>query len=505
MKKIVNKLSTLSLSGLLAITLCFSGCKDYLDINYDPNSPAEENLKTDMIIPAVEMNIASTYAYALNVLGGYNVQYYAQQFGTPNYLSYSQFNVSAENGDAVYRQLYQRALGNLNTVKKKAAEEGKNGVLLQAAVLRAYAFQLLVDAFGEVPYSEAFDVSNLAPKYDEGQDIYKGIIQEIDDALAQVKSGDAVTTSFIFPGKSLDDWIGFAYAEKLKLLSRYNSYEDVSSQIQAVIESGKLPESDIQIADCWADASGQANPFYSEERSTWGLVTHNVIGNLALIGSLQTATYTDPRLAAWFLPNKEGNFQGSISGDNLSGASAPFKTTDAWCELVLEYNTPVILISRAEIEFFIAEYYVERDAAKAKAAYEAAITASFATAGVDGAAAHIAQKPYVGIETIGIEKWKALAGINGFEGYTEARRLGFPKFGTTLGEEIYSGSGPVDFTKYQAEHLYTPYKYYAELEPNMLLQRFPYPEISKARNSNAPNRKSPKDKIFWGKGKDGNK
>ena len=502
MKKIVNKLSTLSLSGLLALTLCFSGCKEYLDINYDPNSPAEKNMTNDMLMPAVEMNLATSYGCRLHIIGAYNIQYYAQQFGTPNYISYSQFEVSAGNGSGSYTQLFQRVLGNLNLIKNKAETSGENGVLLQAAVLRAFAYQLLVDAFGEVPYTEAFDVANMTPKYDDGKDIYKGIIQEIDDALAQVKSGDAVTTSFIFPSKSLNDWISFAYAEKLKLLSRYNSYEDVSSQIQAVIESGKLPKNDIQIAGCWANATGQANPFYSEERATWGRVTHNIIANLALVGTLQTATYTDPRLAAWFQPNKEGKFQGSISGTNLSTVDAPYNNTNAWCELELEYDAPIILISRAEIDFFLAEYYARKgDAANAKASYDAAITASFATADVDGSAAHLAQFPYDQTkwkERIGLEKWKALAGINGFEGYTEARRLNYPQFGNVQAKDMFSGSGALDLSKYVGGKLYTPFQVFNQVGDNTLLARFPYPESSTSRNSNAPEFPGYKKPIFWG-------
>ncbi|MBQ7530634.1 MAG: SusD/RagB family nutrient-binding outer membrane lipoprotein [Paludibacteraceae bacterium] len=496
MKKYISILFSVLVLGL-------TGCKDYMDINYDPNSPAEENLTSDMILPAAEMNIAATYAYTLHILGAYNAQYYAQQFGTPNYVDYSQFNVAPENGSGAYRQLFQRALGNLNTVLKKAEADNETAVFLQATVLRAFAFQLLVDAFGELPYTEAFDPANLAPKYDNGQDIYEGLIKELDAAIAKLKSGDMAVTSFIFPDKSVEDWVSFAYAEKLKLLSRLSSVKDVSADIQALIAEDKLPAADIQIAGCWSDASGQANPFYSEERATWGRVTHNVIANVAIIGSLQTDTYTDPRMAAWFLPNGSGQFQGSISGTNLSTVEDKYATTAAWCELVLNYNTPVIFISRAEIDFFLAEYYARKsDAANAANAYADAINASFATAGVTGAAANIAEFPYDQSkwqEVIGIAKWKALAGINGFEGYTELRRLDYPAFGSVKGSDMYAGSGALDLTKYQPNTLYTPFQVFNQVGDNKLLERFPYPEISAARNSNAPTFPGYTEPIFWGK------
>lgn len=473
-----------------ALLLGLNGCKDHLDINYDPNSPAEENMTSDMLMPAVEMNIAVAYGCRLHILGAYNVQYYAQQFGTPNYVSYSQFEVSPGNGSGAYTQLFQRALSNLNIVKNKAIAKGDKGVLLQVATLRAFSYQLLVDAFGEVPYSQAFDVTNMAPKYDDGQVIYEGLIKEIDDALAAVSTGDAVATSYIIPTKSTADWIKFAKAQKLKLLGRLSNVKDVTKEIQAIIDDNDLPAEDIEIAGCWSNATGSANPFYSEERATWGRVTHNIIANVALVGTLQTDTYTDPRLAAWIMPNKDGKFMGSISGTNLSTVEDKYKSTDVWCELVLNYNQPVILISRAEIDFFIAEHFARKgDAAKANAAYDAAIEASFATAGVDGAAAHIAAFPYDQSnwkQSIGIEKWKALAGINGFEGYTEARRLKYPEFGSVKGSDMYSGSGSLDLTKYQPTKLYTPFQVFNLVGNNKLLARFPYPESSTARNSSAP-------------------
>lgn len=496
MKKYISILFSVLVLGL-------TGCKDYLDINYDPNSPAEENLTSDMILPAAEMNIAATYAYTLHILGAYNAQYYAQQFGTPNYVDYSQFEVSSENGSGAYRQLFQRALGNLNTVINKAKDDNQTAVVLQATVLRAFAFQLLVDAFGELPYSEAFDPANLAPKYDNGQDIYEGLIKEIDAALEGLNSSDMPATSFIFPDKSLDDWVSFAYAEKLKLLSRMSSVEDVAADIQAIITADKLPAGNIEIAGCWANANGQANPFYSEERASWGRVTHNVIANLAIIGSLQTDAYTDPRMAAWFQPNGDGKFQGSISGTNLSTVEDKYASTAAWCELVLNYNTPVIFISRAEIDFFLAEYYARKsDAVNAAAAYADAINASFATAGVSGADANIAAFPYDQSkweEVIGVAKWKALAGINGFEGYTEVRRLNYPAFGSVKASDMYSGSGSLDLTKYEPNTLYTPFQVFNQVGDNKLLERFPYPEISAARNSNAPAFPGCLEPIFWGK------
>ena len=72
---------------------------------------------------------------------------------------------------------------NANNIRKKASEAGAWGDYLAATVLLDYNYQLLVDAFGETPYSEALDVSKLSPKYDDGKDIYAGLVADLEDAL----------------------------------------------------------------------------------------------------------------------------------------------------------------------------------------------------------------------------------------------------------------------------------------------------------------------------------
>ena len=97
-------------------------------------------------------------------------------------------------------------------------------------------------------------------------------------------------------------------------------------------------------------------------------------------------------------------------------------------------------------------------------------------------------------------KWVALAGVNGFEGYTEARRLGQPAFGTVTGKDMYpAGKGALDLSLYETGKLYTPYQVFNQVGNNHLLARFPYPESSTARNSNAPSFPGYLEPIFWAK------
>ena len=482
--------------------LALASCDSYLDINQDPNSPTESGITSNVLLPGAEMNIAASYGDYFRITGGYYSQHFAQDFGTSNYLDYSQFSQSATRSSGSYTQLTQRALKNLQTIRDKASAAQDWGTYLAATTLRVFTYQVLVDAYGEMPYTEALDETNLSPKYDEGKDIYAGLIKELDEALSHTYPAQTVATNFLFPGESATNWIRFAKALKLRILMRESEVLDVTSQIADLINENDFPQKDVAYKNCWKDESGAMSPFYAEEFSPkWGSTQVNVIANIALQGTMQSAAYIDPRFAAWYNKSDNGEYTGGVSGSNFS-KSSKYKAS-YWCRPNASYDMPVYLISLFETKFFIAEYYAKKgDSINAKQYYNDAIRASFAQAGVDGAEDCIKAYPYDSQnykKSIGIAKWVALAGCNNFEAYCELRRLGYPAFGDIQGSDLYDGVSDNSYkpSKYVPGTLYTPYQVFGQVGSKKLLQRWPYPESSTSRNSNAPKFKGYTTPIFW--------
>ena len=487
-------------ASLLVLGLALTSCDDYLDINQDPNSPTQENLTPSMILPAVELNLCHSYGDYLRTVGGYFTQYYAHEFGTSNYLDYSQFNQSPTRSSATYRQLNTRVLNNIKTIREMATENEEWGTYLAATVLRAFTYQVLVDCYGEVPFTQAQNLEYLTPEYDDGQDIYNAILDELDEALAKVSAGDQVATSLLFPGGTAADWIKFANALKLRILTRESGAKDVNAQIGALIAEGNFPSGNIELANCWKDEAGGANPFYMEDAfASYGASQKNIVLNLALLGTMEA--YGDARLEAYFSPNASGAYTGGISGTNFS-TTATYKD-NYWCRPNAHYNDPVVLMSYSDLNFLIAEYYAKNgNAGQAQAYYRKAIEASFANAGVSGADAAIAAYPldmnnYK--RSIGIQKWLDLSGYNSFEGWCELRRLGYPAMGTVTGDQLYNVQTDV-YTpeKYVPGTLYKPINCNSSLNGG-ILQRFPYAESSANRNQNTPTYPGDGAPVFWAK------
>ena len=497
MKKILNI--------VIALVIAFSavGCKDYFDINYDPNIPATENITNSMILPGVDAALATSYGDFLRITGGYFSEHYAQTFGTSNYVGYSQFSMSATHSSTHYTQLFQKVLVNSKTIMDRAVESKNYGDYIAAASLFAFTYQILVDCYGEVPFTEAFNSEFMAPAYDDGKVVYDGVLAILNDALSLAGEGQQVAKSLLYPSGNSTDWIKFANTVKLKLLSRMG---DVA-KLDALIAEDNFITSDAQYAGCWANAEGQASPFFSEEFAPWHS-QDNVVANAALVAAMQFEGYTDPRLGVWFKQNSSKKFVGAISGCNLgSTASAPYNSAAGLCRPIVNYDTPVSLISLAEVEFFKAEYYAKKgNDGVAEEHYNKAIEASFTSAGLskEDAAANIKEYPFDAAnykKSIGVAKWIALSGSNNFESWCELRRLGYPAFGTIKGSDLWTGTD-VDtavLAELEPGTLYTPYQRFDQVGDGKVLQRWPYADSSQSRNSNCPEFPGYTAPVFWAK------
>ncbi|WP_435523432.1 SusD/RagB family nutrient-binding outer membrane lipoprotein [Chryseobacterium indoltheticum] len=85
-------------------------------------------------------------------------------------------------------------------------------------MLEVYTYQVLVDSFGNVPYTQAGKPETIVlPKYDDAKTIYENLIIRVNSALSTLDSGYASFESGdnIYNG-NVGDWIVFANSLKLK-------------------------------------------------------------------------------------------------------------------------------------------------------------------------------------------------------------------------------------------------------------------------------------------------
>ncbi|MBQ1486777.1 MAG: SusD/RagB family nutrient-binding outer membrane lipoprotein, partial [Muribaculaceae bacterium] len=207
----------ISLFLTVAAALCLSSCN--LDINDDPNYPSSSDVTPDLVFPAAENAIATAVGDQMFNYAGFFAQYFEQRPEANQYNNEAELNIDESTNlfDRCYRTLYAGGLADIKNVMDRIDNKSD---LFACTVLRAYAFQVLVDNLDQVPYTEALQGSaNTNPAWDKGEDVYKGVLAEMDEAEAALE-GELMTLTDPMLGKSVSQWRGFANALRLRLYLR---------------------------------------------------------------------------------------------------------------------------------------------------------------------------------------------------------------------------------------------------------------------------------------------
>jgi len=205
--------------GLLVVTSAFS-CKKQLDINTNPNAPITGTVRTVLpqAIVATANNLSQFNFYGAQVSG-----YLANGGGVSGWGSIISYNYQNNDFVGLWSGTY-----DILTDVKYVLDQSANDATLQefnaaAKVLKAYNFELLVDTYNDVPYTEAnLGLANVQPKYDKGVDIYKNLADLCDQAIATFKTVTSATPAFVaadplYAG-SAAKWAQLANTLKLKLV-----------------------------------------------------------------------------------------------------------------------------------------------------------------------------------------------------------------------------------------------------------------------------------------------
>jgi len=312
--------------ALVAFTL--GSCNKYLDVNTDPNRPTDANITPELIFTQAEAAVAfrttsNTYTLFLNHWVGYSAQngtFAPQQ----NEITY---NIDQSFSNAIF-VWWNEVLFDLHQAKIKALETGNNGIAAASMILTANLTQQLVDLYGNIPYSQAFNVDAYpTPDYDNAQDIYNSLQSVLDSAILLL--GTEAPSSFgandIIAHGDQTLWIKYANTLKLRLLIRQSEISgfDPSSETAKITANGGvlMAGENISVNPGYVDDVGKQNPFYSNFGwSPTGVVnTSSDNANDFIINRM--GNDADPRLERFFYPvafDPSNGWLGAVYGDEIS-------------------------------------------------------------------------------------------------------------------------------------------------------------------------------------------
>jgi len=153
-------------------------------------------------------------------------------------------NINKENRAAagtLWANYYANVIRNTKQVLYMLDADGTNSrpnLRHMTRIFQAYAFMVLTDEYGDIPYSQAGKgyqeqvQESFFPVYDKQEDIYTDIIKELTEAAAALDASAKLETLDALHGGSVDKWKKTAYSLLLRAgmrLSRVNPTKAAST------------------------------------------------------------------------------------------------------------------------------------------------------------------------------------------------------------------------------------------------------------------------------------
>jgi len=257
---------------LLLLLLVFVGCKDFLDINKNPD-------KSVAVTSEQELPVVVFYAAQINYDHAEYGNYLAQDFTTGGrsqtgvYAYKSGWEFLSMNRHPQWRRHYYDLGVNINEMIKLAEKDKSYNFILIGRTIRLMSTLFTTDAFGDMPLSEAY--TSVAPKYDTQQQVYDWMIQEANDLLVlynnpewtQATTNKTISKSMdrIYSG-DLTKWKLFTSGLKARILLRkLPNWDNTPASCQAIIDAV-----DSALTSNWKEPDYNYDGGSGEKNCPWG-------------------------------------------------------------------------------------------------------------------------------------------------------------------------------------------------------------------------------------------
>jgi hypothetical protein len=431
------KLSMSKYIKFIVVVMLFAACsKNMTDLNINQKAPT--NVPGETLFSNGELSLANALTTP-NVNSGIFeliVQYWAET----TYPQESQYDLG--NRDIPlnwWNTLYRDVIEDFNQSIILMRQQQQDATLLpedQAAyvnkiaiakIMRAYSFSILVNTFGDIPYTEALQGRvNTTPKYDNQKDVYYALLDTITQSIQEMDlSAGSFGQADLIYGGDINEWYKFANSIKLKLgiliadVDPQRSKTEVESAAPNVFTSNN----DNALLR-YTTTPPNVNPIWTN------LVQSNrndfVVAN-TLVDTMNA--HNDPRREFYFT-TVNGKYIGGVygAGNSFSNYSHPSAKVEA-------PDFPGIIMDYAEVQFFLAEAAARgfNVGGTAQQHYNSGVTASieFWGGSPEDAQAYLAQP----VNQFNASNWQKSIGVQawinyytrGFDAWVYQRHLDYPQ------------------------------------------------------------------------------
>lgn len=422
----------------VAILLMAASCtKDVTKLNTDPKNPAA--VPSYSLFTNAQRSLARTVASSNVNLNIFRliVQYWQEV----TYTAESRYNINSRNIPSnLWQALYRDALEDLNEAKKIIPSELKDpdpavdaamkkNQLAIIDILQVYDYYYLVTTYGDIPYTQALDINNVFPAFDDQQTVYNDLLTRLDAAITSLDPAyESFGNADIVYGGDVASWQRFANSFKLKMGMTIADVDvdKAKTAVTTAVAAGVFTSNDDNATFNFLSAPPNANPVWEDLVQSGRkdfVAAQTIVDTMTALG--------DPRLNDYFTLDGSGSYSGSEPG---RGTTYSIKSKPSVALTAPDY--PVTLMDYSEVEFFLAEAAERGFGVSGTAAqhYNSAVTASILFWGGTAAeattylalpAVNYATAPGDWKHKIGVQKWISLYNRT-MDPWIEWRRLDSP-------------------------------------------------------------------------------
>lgn len=376
-------------------SVLFWGCKKYLDVNTDPNLVYNPSLSS--------LLVTSTFESGMNVQRLGNItSYYVQYLASPNPGSdrdiYQEEDLS-EEWTFVYN-----AMTDIRQMMQQAEQRGATEHLGVGKILLAMNLNMLINMFGDVPYSQAFQgKENVTPAYDNQQALHDTTLRLLDEALAEFAKPTPTITldanSDLIHQGDIAAWTKTAYALKARFLNQLSETSEYNpADVLAAVANAYTSNADNAALSSFPEN----NPWNEIARENESLILDGWLSQ-QFVDATNGKTFgvADPRLPLITNLTAFGDYRGTPNGQGRSGTGTNNEESVLTREgfYSADGSTPLWLVTYAEVKFIEAEAaFRSNDRARAYTAYQEGIRANMDLMGV----APAARDAYINNPAVGV-------------------------------------------------------------------------------------------------------
>lgn len=356
-----------------------AGCDDFIQgpgLTETPNSPASGTAQQQLIAIQARMatllegQLARTAGiYTQQIIGQNNQQLLVTQYlyGESDYSGF--FSGFYVGGGLV-------AMRNVQSMSAAAGDQLLLGI---AKIWEGLAFGTATSIWGDIPYSEANDPNNPAPKLDPQEQVYAQVQAVLDEGIAALQAaptdGACETSDLVYcstgvtKAQQISRWIAAAYTLKarfhLDLVERNGNTAYQAALAAAQNGIAEVPASPNNAMD--GQGPGDFRLWHGGtqdlDANVWAGFLQARGGDIragdALVQLLKDRE--DPRLERYFSPNSAGEYFG-LSGNNTTvGGTA--SEINIPVRRVFSFRQPIVTWAENQLILAEAQFVLNGEAA----------------------------------------------------------------------------------------------------------------------------------------------